>query len=229
MNRILNQIPAQYRPYLLPLIVVVVIIALSATLGRYMVSNILDTRTKIESLNAENKSLQAKVQVLSTVDQTKLSGELDKVVQALPAKPSTLPALSSLRSFAFQRNLDVSSFNVKDGSIAKSPTKIVEIDLTVVGSQENVVAFLADVKSAAPLMQISNADITNANDTTRANLIVFSYWGPLPTTLGKSDTPIDALKPSEQDRLNDLQNLKSATGGALIPSSPQGKDNPFTF
>jgi hypothetical protein len=229
MNSIIRKIPAKYRAFILPVITVIVIVALSATVGNYLVNNIINTNSDLESLKIENAALTSKFQVLSSVDQSGLSSQVNNAVDAIPAKPSTLPALASLRSFAAQRSLDLSGFTVKDSNDLKSNARSIQIDISVTGNEENILGLLNDLKSASPLMKVSSVNLHNNESDSRATVTVLSYWGPLPTSLGKPNSPIEGLKNNEEEQLESLQGLKKPQTGTLTPSNPQGKENPFAF
>ncbi len=231
MKNVLSKIPPKYRQWLLPIVTVLVIIGLSATVGKYIVDNIISTKSDIDNLKTQNMALESKVQVLSGVDSNALSKEVASAVEAVPGESSTLPALATLRSFVQQRGLDLLSFNVLGQTNSKQGAgNSVEINLVLVGKREDIISLLNDLKTVAPLMRTTSASIVSTQDgAVRANVTVLSYWSPLPQTLGKADQPIETLKKNEQDQANALGELKKPESGALVPSNPQGKENPFTF
>lgn len=230
MNNLLHKIPARYRPLLLPIATLLIIVGLSLTLGRYEVLNIIDAKNAMDKLSQENKTLTAKAQVLSSQNQSQLTEEVKSAVEAIPVKSSTLPAIAAMRSFASQRNLDLTNFTVlSQGDSKKISSSTVEISAVVTGRREDILLFLNDLRNTAPLIQTSSVSIINLDDGVRANVKLLSYWSPLPETLGKPDQTVEALKKNEEEQIKNFQDLKRPEGGVLVPAKPQGKENPFSL
>lgn len=225
------RIPTIYKPYILPVGVFVLMIVLAATLGKYAVDNILTTQNQIETLNKENTNLSAKIELLKSLDDQKLTAQTVASLDAVPESSSTLPALSSLRTIATKHQVDMPDFSVNTLGAAKNAKgKTVKITADLIGSKDNVLETIKEIRSSAPLMRIENVSIRNRNDNdVKADITILSIWSPLPQPSNKADSSVDTLKGNDEEVANKLIQLKKPEGAAIVPYPPQGKENPFSY
>src|SRR3990167_11558244 len=93
-----------WRRFIVPVGVFLVITLLSATFGFGLVKNILSTVERIDQLKVENSGLQEKRDKLSGADRNMLSRQAQVAVLAVPSQNSSLVSLSAIRNEAFTKN-----------------------------------------------------------------------------------------------------------------------------
>jgi Tfp pilus assembly protein PilO len=231
-----HYIPFKYRVFTLPIVTLLIIVVLSLTVGKYMVDSIFSTREELDGLAQKTQTLQAKNNLLSTVDKQQIKAEAEAVVTAVPSQTPSLPSLATIRSLVAQRGLTLTTFAVSEGAESKQGTRSVMMDISLYGGLEAVVGFSNDIKNYSPLMKISNANISlGAGSDASGRFTIVSAWAPLPQSLGKAETPLDPIKNNEQQIIDQLKSLKiaetirvsSSSATAAIPNP--NRVNPFEF
>jgi hypothetical protein len=227
-------IPFKYRIFTLPVITFLIVITLSLTLGKYMVDSIFSTRDELTSLNQKKAVLQAKDNLLSTVDSNQLRAESKAAMLAVPSETPSLPALATIRTVASQRGINLTNFTVAEGGDNKQAIRTLKIDVTVYGNLTGVVGFINDLNGYAPLMKVSDANINiSTGNLANARLTFVSAWAPLPQSLGKTDSPLDPIKTNEQQIIDQLNSLKTVgTSSVSVGSASESggvRSNPFEF
>lgn len=225
------RIPTIYKPYLLPVGIFITIVVLSATLGKYGFDNIFVVRDQIANLTKENSNLEAKIELLNSLNDQKLTTQATAVLDAVPTSSSTLPALLALRTIASSHQVDLPSFSVllSTGS-KKSIGKTVEIKADLLGSRENVLETIKNIRGTTPLMRLENVSVAAREaNVVKANLTIISIWSPLPVSLGKAETTVDKLKGDDEEVISKLIQLKKPEGGVVVPYPAVGKEDPFNY
>ena len=223
-------IPVKYRHLGIPLFVIVIVLTLSLTAGRVMFERITETKNNISGLEENNKLLEAKKDILSTLGQADLKGEAEAALNAVPGENSSLLSMSSIRGLAARRNLSILDARVEDKSNKNEKSvNLVDINISIQGNISNVVLFLNDIKKTAPLTKITQANISLRNNNANLSLTLTSIWSPLPTQLGKIEQPIEDLRSADRGIAAKLKELQKPTEASFNLLAPQGRDNPFVY
>lgn len=228
--RRLPQVPIRYRNFTLPLITLLILLLLTATLGRAIVGRILGTRANILQLQKEGQLLAAKLDALSALSQDELARSSQNAVAALPSESSTLFALAAIRELALSRGLELSNLRVSEiADLEKGGVKAIELQFDTQAGFFQTLGFLNDLGGSAPIMRVSKAKFSVSAASSLTKFTVVSAWGSLPKTVGKVTDPLETLTSSEQEVLGRLTALRRLTGIQTEASPPQGRTNPFGF
>lgn len=223
-----------YKPVAGPALVLVIVLILSLTLGRFLVGRLFETREKIAEVKKQNEVLNAKLAILESLGTGTLSQELEVAVQAIPSSDSTLFALATIRQLANERNLVINNLRVVATDIGgeKRPGQIrkVELRFDLQGGIIPTISFLDELRNSAPLMKVTKVRSTISGASSLTNFSILSSWSPLPESIGKVDDPVQTLSSEEQRLLTGMTGLRPPQGvEPVVPAPPQGRENPFAF
>ncbi|MBI2268462.1 MAG: hypothetical protein HYU80_03415 [Candidatus Blackburnbacteria bacterium] len=221
-------IPAEHKPLVLPLIVLLVVVILSTTLTRSMVTKLLDARTAINEANEKNIMLKNKKEVLSSLKQNELVSNVNASVLAIPDEDPTLFGSSSIRDLALKENIQVKELESASGNTNQSKLKTVSLTFDLQGPLPNILSFLRRLQKSAPLIQISDIRMDGSNDNVSLKLGLSAFWSKLPDKLPPADQSFENITNAEKEVLKQLSQLEKKSSEALTPLSPEGRENPFT-
>lgn len=224
----------QYRPVLGPALVLLVVLVLSLTLGRFLVGRLFETRQRITEVSGKNEILETKLSTLQGLSAGTLSQELEVAVRAIPSSDSTLFALATIRQLANERNLTINNLRVlaTDPEGKKRPGQIrkVELRFDLQGGLAPTISFLDELRGSSPLAKVIKVRSTVSGASALTNLSVLSSWSPLPEDIGKVFSAVQTLSGEEQRLLSEMTGLRPPQGvEPVTPSAPQGRENPFAF
>lgn len=212
---------------MLPILVVLITVGVTATLGRIILANIISAAETIDQLQKQNTVLAAKKQFLGSVDSQALAEDVQVTVVAVPSQDSTLAALSTIRLLASENGMKIDKIQVgvsaeKVGEIGKST-----LSFELGGPLAGVVSLLDKLQGAAPVTKLSKVGLAAAGGDVSAELDITAFWSELPTTLPAADSPLASLTASEREILAQLKSLRRTGAAGVIPQAPEGRTNPF--
>lgn len=222
-------IPGKYKPFLLPVLTFVVILVLSLTLGRFLVDKVFETRQKNAELQDKNKLLEGKADLLSTLDAEGLKKQVNIASSAIPSDNPSVLALSQIRTLAQENGLLISSFQIGESQEPKKTGRVVAATANVEGSIFSIISFLRTIENSTPLLKITDLKLTLSGGSVLAKATVVSSWNPLPSELGKVDSPISGISGTEQELLGKLSGLRLPQISQSPVGQPAGKPDPFAF
>lgn len=226
MKNLLVKIPLTYRPFILPVVVLLTILGMTVSGGQFLWGKIAEERQKIGELKNKNTLLETKKTVLSSQDKNQLLKYSQTAVDAIPGETPTLAALASTNNLAFDNQLTLSDFRVnekKEGGTSSS-----ELTVNTEGSLANTITFLNQLKNSAPLSKVVGLVASVQGGVARTKTTLLSLWAPLPTSIGKTETAVQPLTSAESEIAERLSNLEQPGGGFQEASPAQGRTNPFT-
>lgn len=222
-------IPGKYKPFLLPVLTFTVIIVLSLTLGRFLVDKVFETRAKNAELQDKNNLLEGKAELLTSLDSEGLKRQVSIASSASPGENPSVLLLSQIRTIAQENGLLVSNFQIGESQEPKKTGRVVAATANVEGSIFSVISFLRTLENATPLMKITDLKLTLSGGSVLAKVTAVSSWNPLPSELGKVDSPISGISGTEQELLGKLSGLRLPQISQGPVGQPAGKPDPFAF
>lgn len=212
-------IPPNVRVILVPLTSLLVLAILSLFFFKDAYSRINLERLKLERVRKDEKILQQKQIFLQEVGEQVLS-QSDSVLLALPETNSALLEISQLKNIAAKNAVTLENLGVGSEDATKGEISTVLLSFDAVGSFDNVLSFLTEIQSSAPLARLENIKMTQAAKSTfvRAGLKVF--WSRLPTTIPAISEPVVQLAANEQEVLDFLLGLSPPLFFLTISAPP---------
>lgn len=207
------------RVILIPLTSLVILTILSIFVFKDLYSRISLERLKLDRVRKDGQVLQQKQIFLQEVKEQVLSLS-DSTLLALPDTNSALLEISQLKSLADKNAVTLENLGVGGQDLTKGEISSVILSFDVLGNFENVLNFLDEIQSSAPLARLENVKMAQAGSSTlvRAGLKVF--WSELPTTIPAINEPVVQLAQNEQEVLNVLLELSPPPFFATKPAFP---------
>ncbi len=109
----------------------------------------------------------------------------------------------------------IENFSLKPGLLSKEDNEVksnpsietISFDLSIIGSQEQLLLFMDDLLKTAPLFNIQRASLTEADGFYKLNVSVTTYYQALLENLGKIDTELPVLTSEQQKALSFIESI----------------------
>jgi len=153
----------------------IIVLVLFVITANFVIPKANSQTAIINKLKKEQTTLDQKVKLLSSIQDT-LDQDVNFVTIALPNTNPTLIAISQIRSKALENGLQFGS--LKSGSEIKDLSGLLRADITfqVNGPKSQIVNFINSIQTVAPILVTEKVKITEANEITRADISVKSFW-----------------------------------------------------
>lgn len=205
----------------------------------------LSLNTELEREQPKLENLQRKLVELENIQFSPEFSQREIVEAALPSKKPLLELLTSLNTISVANNVSISEFSLNPGLIATTAAELqaasrqanaegvdtLQVEMTVMGSFQNVGAFLIDLEKISPFTTITQLALASRNqgdDFTeeardiQAKIITDSYFftqsvsaaveAPLPTLTQREQQVLEELT---QFSTVDLPEQLEVSGGGL--------------
>ena len=224
--------PPELRGFLVPVLVILITLSLGSTIGWKLIGRLLDLRSKISTVELENKGLSAKADHLKSLDVGLLTHQATVVVSAIPHESSSLSSLASIRSLAFAKQLQLNNFTLSEGkSGSDSVSHDVVLSFEVSGSFSGILDFFSSIGQYAPVMEVRNVKLSGSGfgGSFSGKTDLSSFWASLPKDLPPADKSLESLSPTEQALFTTFDNLKSPVfqSDSSSTGAGSGRENPF--
>lgn len=217
------------RSFLLPVATFIILVGLSATVGRTIVNLLLEAKDSIGELTAKNETLTAKKQILSSLDKEELVRNVQSSTRAFPNEGPILPAFVAIRSTALSKGIQLNNVRFSGSKDNVTNLQAVNFSFDTRGTLQASIDFLREIKKIAPLMRVQKVKFAVNQDSVSGSIVVSSLWEPLPETFGKVDDAISTIEAAEKELLSKMADLKSVTTSAPSSGPVGGRKNPFSF
>lgn len=219
-------IPADFQVLIKPLVLFSVMAILAAVIYNVGVARISQQNVQVAQTKKNESILANRVSVLQEVSGT-VTTQAKAADAAVPNINPGLLTLSQLKGLATKTGVSAVNFGI--GSEIKDLAGLnrVETSIVVEGSFSNVVSFISQLNTIAPIAVPGKIRITSAGALSRASVTVSSYFAPLPTKLPSLTEPVTKLNSSEADIINKISLLTQPAFLELSPQSPAPHNNPF--
>ena len=220
-----------YGFYLFPIVIILVIAFLFIKINLPKIEEIDSVRQQLSSIKERLATLSAKSSLLSSLDENKLTSDLERINLILPDGKDAPSILRTLETSASSSGVFVDELDLSPGRLATSQgtrgEKENEITIKVVikVTIPQVSVYLEKVTSVGRLIGLNTADIsfTEGTDSAKANLELIAYH-LLPTNIiAKVDEVLPIWEAQEKDILNQVFQREVITPGF----SPAGKTDLF--
>lgn len=214
---------------------------------------ILKLKDDNQKLSERVQNLNAKAQVLASLDKDLLIRELDVVEQLLPSDKGVFPLVTQIETTAASSGILLSKIDVAPGSFSESSAKTqphaaapssqeaaaadagaskVQLRLSLSGDYKSFLQFLNNVYSIARVVSLKELSLSSSSAASgqssqvRASVSVDAYWSSLPTELNSIEAPVEDLAEKEAARLEQVRTTGFIAPPA-IPKVPVGRGDLF--
>lgn len=221
-----------------------IMLGIALALGIIVFGPTLSNLQKVIRVNKQQKTelnnLEKKLQILEGIDKNLITDRVKKMETVFPSDKPIVQLLSSLTQLAAKHSLSFGGVSLSPGSLTDEKKGKTDLsDLTfgfeVGGELKNILKFLQELESVAPLMKIDKVGLTiktkpllgDNNAMIAAEIDVSAFYQPAPKSLGTISQPVKLLSRSEEAILSQLFNFTQFQ--AVLPVAQTGKTNLFDF
>ncbi len=225
----------QYRLYLIPLILVILMLVSGIMILKPKTEEIFALRRDLSRQKAELAQLTQKLAILEGYDQEELKYRAERMLRVLPAEKNGPLVLAMVRSLAGDHNLELVSMTIEIGEIStesaqtKEPLPSLEIGASVTGSLDDLANFLNALESSAPIMRLRGLSISREGETIDSNIVLSTYYLNVPKDIGKPSRRINLITQEEEKVYQELSRYQLPAVGTELPRVSSGKENPFAL
>jgi len=233
--------PAQYRFYLLPILVVILILAATMVFLKPKIQMALAAHRRLREGKQNLTQLTTKLSTLEGLDQPELAKKTDLVLQAVPVEKDVPALLVVLEVLGEQMGVTILKVDTSPGELStqsaqtkKTGVKQINdelmFDISISGDLEKIADFLQRVKKGLPLMKLGDVALVQQDqDFFQADLELQTFFLALPEKLTPVDASVAQVSQAEEAAYQQLLTLELiATESTLMPVQT-GKQNPFAF
>lgn len=225
------------KPYLLPIIALIVLVILVPLIIMPWVSDVQTGFGNMGTSQTKLTAMQAKADALDKMDgQTNKQLLQQKVEPAIPSEADPAGVLGTLEQVAITSGATAKAVQFGQGTGPSSPSAAaagkdeVSTNLTVQGSYANIATFIAQSEAVARVVSINSLHIVPAADGSAALLATFSVsapYQPLLDDLGPAEEPLPEQTAAKTKTLEAISKLHAASYAPTTLSEITGKQNPF--
>jgi hypothetical protein len=220
-----TNIPVELKAILKPILFLVVLIILSVIVIKEGFARISTLKDQLSTAKKDEAILSEKESFLREVSPD-ISTNADLSVAAIPAKNSTLIALSQLKSFSSTNNVSLS--NIKVGVESKEEDlSSTQIRFDAEGNLSSVLAFIKGLSNLLPISIVEKVKLASQGETSRASVSIKVFFSPYPTKLTSLTEPIEDLSADEKSILSKLNQSIMPSFVEVQPLGPSGRIVPF--
>ena len=209
-----------------PLLIVVALIIVFVGAFNLVAARITSLIAENEEAIKTTQTLQTKLSSLEST-QTQISNYAQSLIAALPAKNSSLIALSQAKSLAAENSLVLDNISV-GSELSDAAISHVDVIFDVTGASQGVFSMIEALSNVAPISRVSKVKVTAVGASHKASVALTSYWAALPTQISAVSDPLGDISPQEQELLNKLGGLRQPQFLELTPTLGAGKIDPFS-
>lgn len=233
-----SKILAKIKSLWLPFLLFAFVFLTSVLFLKPKIREVIAIQQKISQERKTLAQLTQKVALLEGLDQNELSTKTDKVLKILPTEKNVPFILQTLRLLSSQTNINLSKLTVSPGSLSTDSAQlnppadlpVLTLDINLDGDKDKIKSFLSSLEFTSPLMRVKTISFSQKGDSSIAlEMVLETYFLPLPQTLGKPEQPVPNITSQEQSAYQLLTQFKSPLTASELPVGPAGKENPFVF
>lgn len=203
------------------------IILLAVIVVKFGLGKVSDTRSKMLVTQKNQSVLLDKLSIIRNFNES-LAGRSGAILIALPDSNPSLAVLNQIKNLGFQSGVVISS--IKSGVEVKEDTGISRVDITfdIDGSRVNILNFVKNVPTIAPITLVYQVKINETSASARANVTLRTFWAQLPSQLPILTEAVKGLDQNEMELISQIEGLTKPQF-TQVPAAPSGKDDPFTL
>lgn len=209
-----------------PSILAISLIVLSILVFKNGVSRIYEKLDELEELDKTVSTLEEKVGILRQIEGIVLE-QVDTSLVSLPEKNPSMISLQQLENLAQNKGIEIINKTSKGKQSALPSLFSGSIDLELTGQLQNLLNFLQDLDTIAPITTIAEINIKGEENGVSSSSALSVYWGTYPTKIPPITEPIKTLTQNEENLLGKLTALNKPDLVKLEAQAPSTRVNPF--
>jgi Tfp pilus assembly protein PilO len=208
---------------LFPLLIIVVLFFI---LGKTSIKKMQDIQAQIKAVGQDKAVLNEKLDLLRSVAATG-TRDSNEAVAALPVSNPSLAVVSQLKAMALQNGLLISTIKARKDPEEDQNIQTLTVSFSIVGAKNELNNFLRNIGTLAPITRLNTVKVSESSGTYSGEVIVNSFWAPLPTYLPASIQEFQDFTPSDKEILKRVNTLTPPVSIEAPPAGEGGKVDPF--
>lgn len=212
-----------------PIFGLLALLILGSFIGKLFMDKLGEENMKLEAATSEETRLRQKLSSLQSVGQV-----VDLAQDASDALPPDNPSflvLSQLKRYALASQVTVDNLQVGQ-EIKSGGLSHVDMSFDLNGSFLSVTTFLEKLKTATPITNVINVDLSQAGNESRASITLSAYWASFPEKLPAISESFGELTADENQILSQMATYERpvilGAEGEVPSTTGVGKIDPFT-
>jgi len=194
----------------------------------------------ISKINEQKRTLadiKSRISILADKEKTLSQAKNDMIgifynpaSIALPTENPALVSFSEAKSLLNLHLLPIDEYSINVGGDVQDQTAVgtTQLQFTIFGKMDQVLAFLKDLEKNSPLTVVNKLSFSNQKDLLNVEISINSFFSPFVASKTAVDLPLQKITESEKSVLMDLGNLKQPTFSNPSPNGPFSRENPFS-
>jgi len=239
------KLPPVVKDFPLTLLVLLLVLFFSPL---FLAPNIRKATGLKEQIDKERERLSLlsqKLADLQNLSEAELVDEAKLLTEALPADNDFYQSLTVVKKIFADNGVTMDSFKFSPGEVSTQAAVLgsnkaqgkIEYQVSFSSSFESFANFVSAVEKTLPLLEIESIKFNFLGTaSSSANLLSFegvlglrSFYSPLPSTIGKIDSPVPKVNNQERQLIEDLRTYSRVQEAS--PEAPVviGRENPFSI
>lgn len=210
-----------FKQFILPILTIFTVIVLSAN---FLIPKLYQAQEILEQKEKEAKLLikiENKAKKLNTLANSSLKFDYEKMEAVLPSDKDGLYIIFSLTKLENDNKVKLEGLSLNPGKLDSTPSATtvikktenklinnIDLNLIVIGSQDQVLIFLDKLTTITPLFNINSVNFFPHGDQSRLSIGISTYYQPLPKSIGKYDSSLPELTMEQQNAFNLVKNFQ---------------------
>lgn len=221
----------KYRFYVFPIIVILSCFILIVFIIYPQIINLISNARLEKQLKERQGVLEAKAQVLESINEQDLSIKVNSVLTAYPAEKDFASVVGLLQQLASQSGFSLTTLSLGHSSSAKyAGSQSYNVKLEILGPKSLLTGFIDSIEESPRIMRVGTLELTTTRDTNVVNSIleIEVLFASLPATFGTVDSPLPQLTTKDEELIAKLAaSALSQAPTQPVTLGPRGKTNPF--
>lgn len=226
----LSRFYSTYRLFIFPAVIILSCLILIAFIIFPQASKLISNSKLEADLKSRHKILEAKAEVLESIDEQDLSSKVNTALSAYPSERDFASVVGLLQNLTQLSGFTISSLSLSQSTGSKyGNSQSYSVKLEVLGPESLFPNFISSIESSPRIMRLSSMDISSTRSTGILNLVlaIEVLYASLPATFGTVDSPLPKLTSKDEELIVKLAGISAISSPETVTLSPRGKSNPF--
>lgn len=198
----------QIKLLLLPVATILIVVILGSRFLLPKISQFQENFSKNKQDRSQLDLLLEKEQKLTELKNSSLVADFERIEMILPSEKKIPFVISSISLLEKENGVLFERFTINPGLLDEkngkeekggtSNSKSLDFTISFIGAEDSVLNFMEKLLLISPLMNIRNVSININNGIYKVTAAVSTFHQNLPKTLGKIDSPLKAVSPSQK-------------------------------
>jgi Tfp pilus assembly protein PilO len=228
-----KSVPVGFKVFVVPVIVLIVIFAVSLLVIRPKINDILKIRKEITQNQQKLDKLDKKLSSLKVLGKEEIKTQLKTLSAAIPSAKDPANLVITIEKLAADSSITLESFSLTPGGISTQSaqtdktTDRMDFKLALRGTYQSLKDFLANSLKTVRIIAVQSISVSAGGETGELDFAteLSSFYNPLPKITSEPESAIEELT---RDELELIENLgQTAQFNQPESATYSARPNPF--